>query len=60
MGDGDMQELQEDVEALRATDPVRMSLPDEDFDRFLEMLERSDPHAFRELIERDWGWAQEA
>lgn len=32
-------------------------MADEDFERFLEMLERSDPQAFRELIERDWGRA---
>lgn len=35
--------------------PNGLSMADEDFERFLEMLERSNPQAFRELIERDWG-----
>ena len=29
----------------------------EDLDRFMEMLERSNPRAFRELLEEDPGWA---
>ena len=52
-----MQEFQEDADAPSGLDTAKMGLPDEDFDRFLEMLERSDPQAFRELIERDWSRA---
>lgn len=37
--------------------PNGLSMADEDFGRFLEMLERSNPQAFRELMERDRGWA---
>ena len=33
-------------------------MTDEDFERFLEMLERSNTQAFRELMERDRGWAR--
>ena len=47
-----MRENLEGVDVSRGADSVGMGLPDEDFDRFLEMLERSDPQAFRELIER--------
>ena len=34
-------------------DEDMMALLGDDYDWFLEMLERSDPQAFRELIERD-------
>ena len=37
--------------------PNGVAMTDEDFERFLEMLERSNPQAFRELMERDRGWA---
>ena len=58
MGDDAVQGSREDVETLRDLDTVRMGLPNEDFDRFLEMLERSDPQAFRELVERNTDWAR--
>ena len=34
-----------------------MPFTGEDLDRFMEMLERSNPRAFRELLEEDPGWA---
>ena len=33
-----------------------MPFTGEDLDRFMEMLERSNPRAFRELLEEDPGW----
>jgi len=51
-------EDREEAGIASSFDEGMMALPDDDYDRFLEMLERSDPQAFRELIERDWGRAR--
>ena len=56
VGDVSSLDAREDAGVVSGLGESMMSLPDDDYDRFLEMLERSDPQAFRELIERDWGW----